>query len=228
MARTGAMRQAWDRRAESDPLYAIEASRADWTEDEFFADGREVVDFVMGLVGDDLARGCMLEIGCGIGRIAIPFSRHFERVDGIDVSPRMIDAACTRRLPANVRLHPSSGEDLASFDDRSLDFVFSLHVFQHIGAPEVIRRYFEEIRRVLRPAGAALLQFDTRRATPAARLQALVPDTLPPAYLRRHMRRYRRDPQWIRTTAANAGLTVQWDRGERTHWHWVMLRPAAA
>ena len=226
MAGTQSMRRAWDRRAEEDALVAIEASRRDWTDDEFFADGRAMVEEAMAWIGDGVRRGRMLEIGCGVGRTAVPFAHHFEQVEGVDISPRMVDAAVARGLPPNVHLQATSGTALAPFEDRSLDFVFSEHVFQHIADAAVIKRYLAEIARVLGPGGAALLQFDTRRANPGSWLQNVLPDRLLPRKRRRHMRRYRRDPAWLSQAAAQAGLRVEWERGERSHWHWFMLRSA--
>jgi SAM-dependent methyltransferase len=226
MAGTQSMRRAWDRRAEEDALVAIEASRGEWTDDEFFADGRAMVEQAMEWVGDEVRRGRMLEIGCGVGRTAVPFGRFFEQVEGVDISPRMVEAAVARGLPANVRLQATGGADLAPFGDGSLDFVFSEHVFQHIADASVIERYLAEITRVLRPGGAALLQFDTRRATAGSWLQNVLPDRMLPRKRRRHMRRYRREPAWLRQAAARAGLRIEWERGERSHWHWLLLRSA--
>ena len=57
MAGTQSMRRAWDRRAEEDALVAIEASRRDWTDDEFFADGRAMVEEAMAWIGEGVPRG---------------------------------------------------------------------------------------------------------------------------------------------------------------------------
>ena len=218
------MRQAWNQRAASDALFAIETSRRDWTHDEFFRDGRQTVESVIGWLGEDVERGAMLEVGCGLGRTAVPFASFFEHVDGIDISPRMIDRAVALGLPANVRLRATDGADLAPFADGSFDFVFSEHVFQHIADETAIDRYMSEIARVLRPGSSALLQFDTRRPSLGSRLIELMPDRLLPRKRRRYMRRYRRDPAWLKDMAQGYGLTVVWERGEHTHWHWFMLQ----
>jgi SAM-dependent methyltransferase len=224
---TDRMRDAWDRRADSDALTAIESSRKDWTRDEFFEDGRRTVEQVLGWVEtDDIGRGRgrVLKIGCGLGRTAVAFAAHFEHVDGVDVSPRMVEQAGENGLPSNVELQATSGADLGPFDADTFDLVFSEHVFQHVPDAAAIEQYIEETARVLKPGGAALLQFDTRPRTAATKLIELVPDRLLPRERRRHMRRYRRDAGWIRERVAAAGLAVEWERGERTHWHWLLLR----
>jgi hypothetical protein len=60
-------------------------------------------------------------------------------------------------------------------------------------------------------------QFDTRPASLGATMIGLLPDRLLPRERRRYMRRYRRDAEWIAQLATCAGLTVAWERGERTH-----------
>jgi SAM-dependent methyltransferase len=218
------MRGAWDRRAENDALYGIEASRRDWTHDEFFEHGRGMVAQAMEWLGDDVRRGRMLDVGCGLGRTAVPFAAVFEEVDGVDISRAMVERAVALGLPPNVRLQATSGADLAPFSDGTFDLVFSEHVFQHIPAEAVIAGYIREIGRVLKAGGVALLQFDTRPVTLGSRLVDLVPDRLLPRKRRRYMRRYRRDRDDVRAMARAAGLTTGWERGERSHWHWFMLR----
>jgi SAM-dependent methyltransferase len=221
------MRSAWDQRARTDPFSSIEASRQDWTGEEFFAHGREMAEWTMRWLGDGVERGRMLEVGCGIGRTAVPFGQFFERVEGVDVSPRMIDRAIERGLPENVRLQTTDGESLAPFEDASFDFVFSEHVFQHIADKAVIGRYLREVARALSPGSVALLQFDTRPVDLGTRLYGLVPDRLLRHDRRRYMRRYRRDPAWIRESAEAAGLAAESERGERGHYHWFKLRRVA-
>jgi SAM-dependent methyltransferase len=223
MAGSRNARDAWDRRAESDLYSSIESSRRDWTGEEFFADGRRTVEQAMRWVGNSVERGRMLEVGCGVGRTAIAFAQLFEFVEGVDISPRMIDSARERGLPENVHLRATDGESLEPFEDASFDFVFSEHVFQHIASEAVVGGYLREIGRVLKPGSAALLQFDTRRKGLGTALYGLVPPRFLPRERREHMRRYRRSPGWVRAAAGDAGLALEWERDPGTHWHWLML-----
>jgi SAM-dependent methyltransferase len=178
----------------------------------------------MDWVGDDAARGRMLEIGCGPARTAEAFAAVFERVDGVDVSPEMLRRARARPLPSNLVLTATSGADLAPFEDGAFDFVFSHLVFQHIDEEAVVASYLREVARVLAPRGLALLQFDTRPPSRLAAALGAMPDRLLPRSRRRHMRRHRRDPARLRTLARAAGLEPVGERGEAGPEHWFFLR----
>ncbi|HXG49048.1 MAG TPA: sulfotransferase, partial [Methylomirabilota bacterium] len=97
----------------------------------------------------------VLEIGCGVGRIIKPLRERFARVDGVDISERMIEFA--RQYLADARGHGrvmvNSGCDLADLPDHDYDLVYSMIVFQHIRSASVVRSYLREVRRVLKPGG---------------------------------------------------------------------------
>jgi SAM-dependent methyltransferase len=63
---------------------------------------------------------------------------------------------------ANVRLHKTSGADLASLPDSYFDFCFSFITFQHIPLKAVIYSYFAEVSRVLKSGGVFRFQVDGR------------------------------------------------------------------
>ncbi len=77
----------------------------------------ETVGFLAGLAGDG---GAALEFGIGTGRIALPLSRRGVRVNGIDLSPAMVE---------RLRAKPGS-EDIAvtigDFAAASVDGTFQL------------------------------------------------------------------------------------------------------
>jgi SAM-dependent methyltransferase len=225
------MRQAWDRFSRRDPMFHIQCERGDWDHESFFRSGDEDVAEMMSWVGGAVGRGRMLELGCGIGRMTLAFGREFESVDAVDISEGMIEGARAANPPANVRFAAIAGDGLGRFEDGAFDFVASRAVFQHIPDESAIAVYLAEITRVLRPGGAALLQFNT---APAGRLRSLayrLPDRLLPRTSRRYMRCYRRDPDWVRELAQIAGLAIEWERAPATTFHFLFLRapsPAAA
>ncbi len=98
----------------------------------------------------------VLDIGCGIGRIASELSPRVKEVHGIDVSSKMIDAALKRCAPlGNVRLLKGSGRDLRDFADASFDAAIAVDTFPYLrqSGADLVAKHFAEARRVLRPGG---------------------------------------------------------------------------
>lgn len=207
------MREHWNRFAREDAAFYIATSRDTWSEAAFHASGVELVRSALAWLGRTEtpppgARGRLLEIGCGLGRTTMHFAEHFDRVEGVDVSTEMIARAVARPRPEHVGFHATSGSDLALFDEASFDAVVSFLVFQHVPSEAVIAGYLREIARVLTPTGRAALQFDARPESLLVRAYKSLPDMLLPRVHRRYIRRYRRQPAWIRSTARAAGLTI--------------------
>ena len=112
----------------------------------------------------------VLEVGCGIGRIAIPLTQYLKTgsYDGFDIVRHGIEwcqRKVTPRYPNfnffvadihNKFYHPegrhSASEYTFPFADRSFDFVFLTSVFTHM-LPTDVERYTSEIGRVLKPTG---------------------------------------------------------------------------
>ena len=125
---------------------------------------------VLRIYGRLSGRGHVLEIGCGLGRIAFPLRYVLTggTYDGFDVDAEKVEflqRAFHRAHPnfrfthADVRntyYNPrgSLATDLFQFPyaDDSFDVVFAASVFTHM-LPGGTARYFEESARVLRPGG---------------------------------------------------------------------------
>lgn len=228
-ARSSQMKKHWEHFAEDDPMYYIATWNKSWSVEDFFASGKDIVERMMswirangGIGGDGATR--MLEIGCGLGRTSVHFARHFDQVNAIDISQAMIEQARKLNPPENIEFSPSTGRDLSEFGDGSFDFVFSYIVFQHIPDAEVIETYIREIGRVTRDGGKAALQFDTRTEGALIRMYKALPDPLLPKQHRRFIRRYRRDPQWLRSVMDSAGLSVLDEQGARTDEHFFLIQ----
>ena len=100
----------------------------------------------------------LVDIGCNWGRWTLAAAiAGFDPV-GIDPSFEAISAACriARQLVAPVRYAVADARALP-FPDRSVDVVFSYSVLQHFSRRDV-RAALEQIARVLRPGGEALIQ----------------------------------------------------------------------
>lgn len=98
--------------------------------------------------GDDV-----LEIGCGVGRLATVLAPSCHTWTGCDVSPRMLEYAA-RRLDGvpNVRFVEVTGYDLQPVGSESVDAVYCTVVFMHLTEWDRYG-YVEEAYRILRPGG---------------------------------------------------------------------------
>ena len=113
----------------------------------------------------------VLDVGCGIGRMAVPLTRYLSNAgsyEGFDVVPHGI-AWCQRRITPrfpnfrfrsvsvrNDDYNPNGSIRAATFEfpypDASFDFVLLTSVFTHM-TPDGVENYLREIARVLRPGG---------------------------------------------------------------------------
>ncbi|QNH57127.1 glycosyltransferase [Limnospira indica] len=108
----------------------------------------------------------VLEIGCGVGRLVKPLRERFNRVDGVDISANMIEFAKQYLADgqSNGELYVNSGSDLQDLPGEFYDLVYSTIVFQHIRSLSVVKSYFREIFRVLKPGGYFRIQVHDRSA----------------------------------------------------------------
>lgn len=102
----------------------------------------------------------LLEIGCGVGLDLVRFARHGTTVTGVDLAEVSIELAKKNfwfhRLAGDLRV--MNGEHL-DFDNDSFDAVYAHGVLQYTAD---IRRMVEEIKRVLKPGGHAILMVYNR------------------------------------------------------------------
>ncbi|MCC3411328.1 MULTISPECIES: glycosyltransferase [unclassified Microcoleus] len=112
----------------------------------------------------------ILEIGCGVGRIIKPLRQMFAQVDGVDIAENMIQFAKKYLADGkqNGEVYVNNGCDLQALSSENYDFVYSTIVFQHIRSLSVVKNYFREIFRVLKPAGYFKIQVHDYQDNPAA------------------------------------------------------------
>lgn len=162
-------------------LHTVGDSDFKRTGEEFFQLFRQLVD-----LGPDER---ILDVGCGIGRLArplVPYLSASGSYDGFDVSEIAI-RWCQRHYRryanfsfkyvnvANTSYNPDGGVTAENFSfpyaDASFDLVFLTSVFTHM-MPAAVERYLHEIARVLAPGGRCLATFfllnDESRALIAA------------------------------------------------------------
>lgn len=98
------------------------------------------------LVKNDLKENDkVLEVGCGMGGILIPFKLAGMQVTGIDLGPEFVDLG--NRL--NLNLHVKSVDDLLN-DSTSYDLIILSHVIEHI--PD-LNDFLSKVKRLLSPSG---------------------------------------------------------------------------
>ena len=112
----------------------------------------------------------VLDLGCGIGRVAIPLARQAASVLGLDLSAAMVAEARARAGSlANARF-AVGGRNLDAIADASLDLVLAIDSFPYVvrAGAAVMGGLLADIARVLRPGGSLVVFNWSYRGDPAA------------------------------------------------------------
>jgi SAM-dependent methyltransferase len=154
---------------EMTPDYAVAVYVGEGDAEQYRAVGRMMVDWFQKF-GDLKPDEKVLEVGCGIGRIAVPLTQYLKdgTYDGFDIIRHGIEwcqQKVTPRYPNfrffladvhNKFYHPEGRHPAAEytfpFEDGQFDFVYLTSVFTHM-MPKDLERYAMEIGRVLKPGG---------------------------------------------------------------------------
>ncbi len=108
-----------------------------------------------------LLRGDVLDLGCGIGRVAAALASHVNSVLGLDIAPGMI-AEARRRHGAAGRFAITDGMRLA-LPDNAFDLILAIDSFPYLLQAGVADRHVADAARVLRPGGTlAILNLSYR------------------------------------------------------------------
>jgi SAM-dependent methyltransferase len=155
------LKAEWEERSASRSRDFFIASHAGWNVPEEWerqaeADARTMVaEFDQSrLIGADV-----LDLGCGIGRLAPFFARRSRTYTGVDISPGLLEEA-RRRITnlINVRFLENDGLTLpGEVRDREYLLIFAQGVFIHCPR-DVIRSLLKEALTVLAPAGELRFQ----------------------------------------------------------------------
>jgi len=159
---------AWEQWGARDPYFGVltdprfrSAAITPALKDEFFEVGRihvlHVYDVLRKHADPAFAPLRVLDFGCGVGRLVVPFASLAQSVEGLDVSPSMLAEAkrnCDARGIVNASL-------LLSDDDLSAgvghyDLVHSSIVLQHLQIPRG-RMLFERLVQKIRPGGCGAI-----------------------------------------------------------------------
>lgn len=153
------MAMYWDEMADDAFMQIAHAKN----EKEFEEMGIKDVNIIINkikLYSDITKIDSILDVGCGIGRMAKEFAKLkiTKRIVGVDVSPKMISKAKDYCQGLNMEFYANSGHDLSQFKDDEFDFVYSYIVFQHCPR-KTTEEYLPEIVRVLKKGSIAFMQF---------------------------------------------------------------------
>jgi SAM-dependent methyltransferase len=166
------VQETWRALGESQPHWSVltaetfRPERIEESLDHFYATGNENVATLLrtlerNAIDPSRLRTC-LDFGCGVGRLSLALSRHFELVVAVDVSAShlaLAREALAARGAANVETRLlETISDVAELP--MADLVFSLIVLQH-NPPPVMRALFRGLLGRLNPGGVAVIQFPT-------------------------------------------------------------------
>jgi SAM-dependent methyltransferase len=104
---------------------------------------------------------CILELGCGTGRVLVPLAPSCAYIHGVDISEPMLDI-CRRKLGA-AGIPPSKAlvesGDICCIDlGRRFDLIIApFRVFQNLETDEEVDGFFDVVRRHLAPGGTCIL-----------------------------------------------------------------------
>ncbi len=145
-----------------------------------------IADAAESILGPDLSRLSVLDVGCGTGLCGAAFDGRIRRIDGIDLSGKMLAEA--RRRKIYRRLKRADIEDhLAEIGDR-YDLIVSGDVLVYLGALEKV---LEGFARALSPGGVAVFSLEALKGR---------------GYRLTESGRYAHARDYVRKTAAAAGL----------------------
>jgi 2-polyprenyl-3-methyl-5-hydroxy-6-metoxy-1,4-benzoquinol methylase len=136
--------QDWRKVAEEDPFWGV-LSQDEYRKDamnvdalkQFMASGEQYVANIFGFIRKHLAadfspvRG--LDVGCGVGRLAIPMAKVVKEAVGVDIAPAMLALCASHAKLAGVNnLELVESDDTLSRVTGTFDIVNSYIVLQHI------------------------------------------------------------------------------------------------
>jgi 2-polyprenyl-3-methyl-5-hydroxy-6-metoxy-1,4-benzoquinol methylase len=161
----------WEEWGRKDPYYGVitcrQFRRAELTKaakEEFFESGRVHVDYLLQIIRQYIDHTfepqSVLDLGCGVGRLIVPFAKIAKEVVGLDVSSSMLAEArknCHEFGVRNAQLLLSD-DNISALRSKTYDLIHSFIVFQHI-PPERGRDIFRNLLDHLSAGGIAAVHF---------------------------------------------------------------------
>ncbi len=152
----GLLRENWELRAQSPSRDFYVASHPGWDDPDVWADqaGVDATLFLHGLDEAWLHGAQVLDVGCGVGRLARTLHAKCATYTGVDISESMVAEARRRHGDlAGVRFIVGDGLTLPpAACDQTYDFIISLAVFIHCPA-DVVASIVKSAYQQLAPGG---------------------------------------------------------------------------
>jgi SAM-dependent methyltransferase len=161
--------EAWQQWGLRDPYFAVLTNPKFRSEAltpearlEFFASGRHTVSYVLNTcrqyLDDDFSPKRILDFGCGVGRLSIPFAEFANEVVGLDVSDAMLAQARLNSKEHNcANVTFAMSDDILSNAEGRFDLVHSCLVLQHLQVARG-RRIFSELVDKVATGGCGAIQ----------------------------------------------------------------------
>ena len=108
----------------------------------------------------------VLDFGCGVGRIALPFYHKYAALSACDVDPTAV--AYLKRVHSGIDARATGYEPPTPFEADAFDVVYAVSVWTHLPA-DLQMGWLREIHRILRPGGLALITTSSYRALASRR-----------------------------------------------------------
>jgi SAM-dependent methyltransferase len=134
----------WKKWGATDPYFGVLSSENfrkeninNKSREEFFLTGEDHVARILNLISENfdekLVLSSVLDFGCGVGRLAIPFARRAGKCVGVDVSPAMLSEAAINSTEAGIQNieYINSSNGFSEIKDQ-FSLVHTYLVLQHI------------------------------------------------------------------------------------------------
>jgi SAM-dependent methyltransferase len=181
-----ALARAWEERARSPMQRFFVASHPGWSDEAAWerCAWRDAAALMFGFGADRLARARVLEMGCGVGRLARLVAPRAAKYDGFDIAPSMVADAVRTVAPvaptAEILVGDGSGPP-PPFDERSYDLIYAWAVFIHVSR-DIAMRNLAALVKVLAPDGQLRAQFFADLTDPTVTRAYFDMDQGPPAF----------------------------------------------
>jgi SAM-dependent methyltransferase len=111
------------------------------------------------------APGRLVDLGCGTGRLLLPFAGRGYWVLGVDLSEAMLKIAAAKAAAAGVTIHRLKANlvELEGLRDQSFDYAACLFsTLGMVAGASARQRVIEHVHRLLRPGGRFVLHVHNR------------------------------------------------------------------